>query len=51
VFDIVSIFDYPPVQRGDELKGQLLAIEKDIQDNYPKAHPKIAYLLDQLRAN
>jgi hypothetical protein len=51
VFDIVSIFDYPPVLRGDELKGQLLAIEKDIQDNSPKAHPKIAYLLDQLRAN
>ena len=49
VVDIVSIFSWPLCAKVDDAKisKQLRAIEKDVLENAPKAHPKIAYLLDQ----
>jgi hypothetical protein len=47
--DIVSISSWPRCakQEAQETKKQLLAIENDVLKSFPKAHPKIAYLLSQ----
>lgn len=48
VIDLISIFAWPRAEYNpDKIESQLKLIEADILETSEKAHPKIAYLMDQ----